>query len=95
MFVSSYNRLSNHASATVQALTPLEVVLALKVRALTLFVAACSTNADNTCSDQLLDLGLDARVLHVLAEGSGVGLSLLQDGLHDGVLHDSHDLVEH
>lgn len=52
-----------------------------------------STDANDASSDQLLDLRLDTGVLHVLTEGSRVGLSLLQNGLHDRVLHDSHDLV--
>lgn len=49
-------------------------------------------NANNTSCDELLDLGADARVLHVLAESRRVGLGLLQDGLHDWVLHNGHDL---
>ena len=49
-------------------------------------------NADDTRSDELLDLGLDARVLHVLLKRGGVTLRLLEDGLHDGILHESHNL---
>ena len=42
---------------------------------------------DNTCTDQLIDLVPDDGVLHVILEGGGVGLSLLQNRLHDWVAH--------
>lgn len=41
--------------------------------------------SDDTGSNELLDVGLDARVLHVLLESSWVALGLLQDRLHDGI----------
>lgn len=43
---------------------------------------------DDTRSDQLLDLAPDDGVLHVVLERGRVGLSLLQDRLHDWVAHD-------
>jgi len=42
---------------------------------------------DNARADQLIDLISDDRVLHVILERSRVGLSLLQDRLHDWVAH--------
>lgn len=51
-----------------------------------------STDTNDTGGYQLLDLGADTRVLHVLAERSRVRLSLLQNGLHDRILHHTHDL---
>lgn len=56
--------------------------------------SSTSTDSDDTSGNQLLDLGADARVLHVLTEGGGVRLGLLQDGLHDRILHDAHDLQD-
>lgn len=50
------------------------------------------TNTDHTGSDQLLDLGPHARVLHVFLESSGLRLGLLEDRLHYGVLHEAHNL---
>lgn len=49
-------------------------------------------NADNASSDKLLDLGPDVGVPHVLGQSRRVGLSLLEDGLHDRIGHDAHDL---
>lgn len=49
-------------------------------------------NTDDTSSDKLLDLGPDVGVLHVLSQSRRVGLSLLEDGLHDRIGHDTHDL---
>lgn len=51
-----------------------------------------SADADDTSSHQLLDLGADTRVLHVLVKRHRVGLSLLKNRLHHGVLHNAHNL---
>ena len=48
-----------------------------------------STNTNDARSYELLDLGSDAGVLHVFLESGGVALGLLEDALHDGVLHDA------
>ena len=49
-------------------------------------------NTDDTSSDKLLDLGPDLGVPHVLGESRRVGLSLLENGLHDRIGHNTHDL---
>lgn len=51
-----------------------------------------TTHANDASSDQLLDFGTNARVLHVLLQSGRIALCLLQDGLHDWVAHDTHDL---
>lgn len=49
-------------------------------------------HADDTSSHQLLDLHPHLRVLHVLLQGGGIALGLLENALHNGVLEDRHDL---
>lgn len=51
-----------------------------------------TSNTDDARSDQLLDLALDRWVLHVLLKSRWVTLCLLQDGVHDWILHDRHNL---
>lgn len=51
-----------------------------------------SSNTNNAASDQLLDLASDTGVLHVFLECGWVVLSLLEDRLHDWVLHNAKDL---
>ena len=47
-------------------------------------------NANNTRSDQFLDLRADAGVLHMFVQGGWVALGLLQDRLHDRVGENLH-----
>ena len=47
---------------------------------------------DDTSNYQLLNLGPNTWILHVLLQSRRVALGLLQDGLHDWVLQDTHDL---
>ena len=52
------------------------------------------THADDARGDQLLHICADLGILHMLLQGRGVVLGLLQDALHDGVLQDRHDLLQ-
>lgn len=56
------------------------------------FGSVLPANADDASSDKLLNLGPDVGVPHVLGQSRRVGLSLLEDGLHDRIGHDTHDL---
>ncbi len=51
-----------------------------------------SANSNNTSCDEFLDLSADSWVPHVLLERGRVTLSLLQNSLHHGILHYTHDL---
>lgn len=46
----------------------------------------------NTSGDQLLNFGTDNRALHVVVQGCRIALCLIEYGLHDRVLQDSHDI---
>lgn len=47
------------------------------------------SSPDDTSVDQFLDLSSDNRILHMILQCLRIGLSLLQDLLHDWVIHDS------
>jgi len=66
---------------------PISAILVLFLR-----LWCSSSDADDASGDQFLDLGSDSRVLHVLLESSWVALCLLEDALHNRVLHDVQDL---
>ena len=55
-------------------------------------IHSLSSNSDDTSTDEALNLCLDGWVLHVLLESGRVVLRLLEDGLHDWVLHNTLDL---
>jgi hypothetical protein len=59
---------------------------------LRLRLGTSSSYADDACRDQLLNLRSNARVLHVFLKRSWVVLRLLEDTLHDRILHDAQDL---
>jgi hypothetical protein len=50
---------------------------------------------DDASSDEFLNRSLDLRVPHVLVECCGIGLGLLEDTLHDGILQDLKNLDIH
>ena len=43
---------------------------------------------DDARVDEFHDVIADGRVLHMILQGCRIGLSLLQDGLHDRIAHD-------
>ena len=45
--------------------------------------------SDDTRVDQFLDLSAHDGILHVILQSARVALRLLQDLLHDGVVHDT------
>lgn len=53
------------------------------------FLCLHLTSLDDTSVDQFHDLLANSRILHVILQGGGVGLSLLEDGLHNGVAHNA------
>jgi len=59
---------------------------------LRLRLGTSSSYADDACGDQFLNLRSDAGVLHVFLKRSWVALRLLEDTLHDRILHDAQDL---
>ena len=57
-----------------------------------LFHGRLPANTNNTRGNELLDLGADIRVSHVLGQRGRIRLCLLENRLHHRILHDAHNL---